>query len=63
MTDKTTAPGGTYGTADPAEPARRDKLRKDQHLGPGPDPSYRHEAHDEGLVGVEDDRPKQPREG
>jgi len=39
-------PGGTYGNGDPAEPARRDKFRTDQHI-PGPDPSLHHEP-DEG---------------
>ena len=40
-------PGGTYGTADPVDPARRDQWRKEYRLGEGLDPSLTHEA-DEG---------------
>lgn len=45
MTDKPHPdPGGTYGTADPASPARRDRWRTEQHQGEGGDPSLTHEA-------------------
>lgn len=51
MTEKPHSdPGGTYGTGDPADPARRDRFRTDQHQ-PGPDPSLTHDA-DEGHEAV-----------
>lgn len=46
-------PGGTYGTADPADPARRDRWRKETHHGPALDPALTHRP-DEGHERVPD---------